>query len=411
MKKLALLFFLVSCATSPPPPAVPADPPDQQKLNDSANEIEQLLARDPANLQIRYVAAATHAQAGHIGATVAHLGRLVAEGWSLGVMRADFARVTADPTVSELLSRLDALQPQVTRSAVAFTLRETDLMPEGIAFDASRGRFFVSSIRKRKIVSVAADGKARDFVPTAYDGMLAVLGMKIDPKNEMLWVASAGEGTAMGITDAERGRSALYGIDLTSGGVRKKFPLSVPGQLNDLCVTSDGRVYVTDSQNGAIYTADGDSLDLEPFLPPGTVKWVNGIVCDESHHRLYAAQFDGISAIDLGSKKVTLLRVPPATTVGGIDGLAMAGQSLIGIQNSFGRGRVIRADLSADGMSITRVEVLEAGNAEFHIPTTGTIAGGDFVYIANSQLRMFPDGKKSADFRPAVFLRMPLDRR
>jgi len=45
----------------------------------------------------------------------------------------------------------------VTHSRPAFELAERDLIPEDIAQDPKTGRFFISSVRKAKIVT--GDGK------------------------------------------------------------------------------------------------------------------------------------------------------------------------------------------------------------------------------------------------------------
>jgi hypothetical protein len=72
-------------------------------------------------------------------------------------------------------------EPGPTTARVAFTLPEADLIPEGIAHDARTGTFYVSSTYKRKIVAVPPSGGARDFTTEAQDGLLGVVGMKVDP--------------------------------------------------------------------------------------------------------------------------------------------------------------------------------------------------------------------------------------
>lgn len=68
----------------------------------------------------------------------------------------------------------------VTASETAFLL-EKDLIPENIAYDAKTRAFFVGSMYKAKIIRIGADGVVSDFVPSRRDGLLSVLGMKIDP--------------------------------------------------------------------------------------------------------------------------------------------------------------------------------------------------------------------------------------
>jgi hypothetical protein len=60
---------------------------------------------------------------------------------------------------------------------------------------------------------------------------------------------------------------------------------------------------------------------------------------------------------------------------------------------------------------LVRQEVLESGNAALEEPTTGTIVGDTFYFIANSQLRRMSDDAASLK-RPVdpetVILKLPL---
>ncbi len=59
---------------------------------------------------------------------------------------------------------------------------EKDLIPEGIAVDASTGIIYISSIAKQKIIAVDSNGVVSDFVKTGDNGYLEGLGMKVDKK-------------------------------------------------------------------------------------------------------------------------------------------------------------------------------------------------------------------------------------
>jgi len=101
---------------------------------------------------------------------------------------------------------------------------------------------------------------------------------------------------------------------------------------------------------------------------------------------------------------------PPAA--GGIDGLYLADRYLIGVQNGFGAGRVLRARLSTDGREIQRVEALESAVVDLNEPTTGTVTPGGFVYIANSQIWKWDADAESlragARLSPIMLRRVPL---
>lgn len=54
------------------------------------------------------------------------------------------------------------------------------------------------------------------------------------------------------------------------------------------------------------------------------------------------------------------------------------------MQNAVGRPRILRIRLEP-----VAVEVLDSGNPLFVTPTAGTMAGDDYVYMANPQIRSF----------------------
>ncbi len=106
-------------------------------------------------------------------------------------------------------------------TTVAYTLRERDLAPEGVAYDPVDESFYVSSICKHKIERLAPDGAATDFKSSGQDGLGETLGMKVDAKRRYLWVTSdsfAG--------DPKGSRFALYQYDLNTGAL----PLSTQPQ-------------------------------------------------------------------------------------------------------------------------------------------------------------------------------------
>jgi len=81
------------------------------------------------------------------------------------------------------------------------------------------------------------------------------------------------------------------------------------------------------------------------------------------------------------------LEHPDGVTTVGIDGLYHYKNSLIAVQN--GLGRISRFYLNQAGDKILHSELIEFANPVFNIPTTGTIVGNTFYYLANSQLRSF----------------------
>jgi sugar lactone lactonase YvrE len=133
------------------------------------------------------------------------------------------------------------------------------LFPEGIEWDAARGRFLLSSLSGQGINAVADDGTITPFA-SAENSMSAV-GIHIDEATNRLLVnysdasvfgdPEATGQAALGIYDLETADLIHY-VDLTPLHDGRHF-------ANDLTVDAEGNAYVTDSFSPVIYqvTPDG----------------------------------------------------------------------------------------------------------------------------------------------------------
>ena len=281
--------------------------------------------------------------------------------------------------------------PGPFRGRVAFTINEPDLIPEGIAHDPVTRTFFVSSTYRRKIVAVGPDGAARDFTTEAQDGLMGVVGMKVDSRRRLLWAASGDAGRNMpmkGMKPSGEGSSGLFQYDLRTRKLVRKFLLGGGREkhfLNDLVVDARGDVYVTDSLGGAIYRVRAGSKRLEKFVE--RLPWPNGIAISGDQRALFVAGRGAYRGIDIATRRIREL--PSAVPVGSADGLAFHRGALVAVQ-PWEQGRVIeRYFLSPAGDRITRSQVLVADHPEHSQPTTGVVVDGALHYIANSQLQLF----------------------
>ncbi len=297
---------------------------------------------------------------------------LQAADWRLGVDPSDFP--SGDASV---IRTLNARVPVVARSAAAFTIAQRDLIPEGIAYDPADDVFYVSSIRHGKVVRVKRDGTARDFAT----GLFAALGVKVDAARRRLWVASYAAPETAGYDTADEGRAAAYEFDLASGRLQRTIR-TTKSLLNDLAIAADGTVYITDSVAGRVLRVAPDATTPETFAEG--FGYPNGIALSDDGAQLFVADFRGITRIALPSGARSVIAPPRGETFSGIDGLSYHRGSLIAIQNAVGLPRVMRIRLAP-----VAVEVLEVGNPLFSTPTTGTMAGNDYVYMANPQIRSF----------------------
>jgi hypothetical protein len=113
----------------------------------------------------------------------------------------------------------------------------------------------------------------------------------------------------------------------------------------------------------------------------------------------------------VATQAVRPLPHPEDVSTAGIDGLYCEGNDLLAVQNGAGRERIVRYRLDAAGERVERLEVLESRNPLFRTPTTGVVAGGDFVYLANPNLVALDDQgnlKPGAHVEDVAVLRRPL---
>jgi sugar lactone lactonase YvrE len=414
--RVLILVLLAACRTSPTPaPAAAAQEQPAPSPDPLIEGLTQLLQAQPHNGAAAYLLASIHAQRAENAQAVRLLEQLVEQGWSFAPLDADFGALATTPEYRAVASRLASQEPQVARSRTAFTLAERDLIPEGIAHDPATDTFFVSSIRKRKVVAVSRDGQVRDFTSEGQDGLWSVLGMKVDAARRHLWVASFAGESLKRTHPEEVGHAGLFQYDLRSGALLRKYTQASPHTkhlFNDVAVSASGDVFVTDSEAGAVRVLRSGADALVALVPERTFSYPNGLVLSEDGARLYVAHFGGISLVDPKTGQLTPVQAPQETPLQGIDGLSLYQGSLIAIQNGLGRGRVARFFFGADPARVERLEVLESGNRLFNdIPTTGTVAGDAFVYIANSQLqRLSPEGELPPleQLTPPVLLQVEL---
>ena len=308
----------------------------------------------------------------------------------------DLASLRATPAFDEVLRAMNALESPLGTSTVAFTLAERDLAPEGIAHDPKTGAFFLTSVRKRKVVRVAPDGSAADLVPSGRDGMLATLAIALDGRRRALWVSTEAVPGMEGLRKEDEGRSALLELDADTGRLRRS--LDPPGArdacVGDLAVGTDGTVYASDPRRGRLYVLPPGAKELAVLVPEGRLGSPQGLAPSPDGRWLFFADYTlGIVRADLrsctrsgcaGPEALLLLDTPGDAAVTGIDGLVWAGDGLVGIQNGLRPHRVVRLRLAASMDRITSLDLLERAHPRFDEPTLGVRVGADLYYVATS---------------------------
>lgn len=283
--------------------------------------------------------------------------------------------------------------PAPAESPVAFRIRDRELVPEGIAHDPRTKTFYVGSTYLRKIVSVDARGRVRDFKATGQDGLRGVLGLRVDARRRLLWAVSSDVGLSMPLKGNPRdclGCSAVFKYDLRTGRLIKKYELPnkpAPHFLNDLTLDAGGDAFISDTLTGEIYRIARDRDELEPFVSLGKDSFPNGVALSPDGRRLFVATNASITVVGTGDRSVARLKLPDGVKPG-IDGLYYHRGGLVGVE-PFDKEKIVRYILDERAGAVTRVQILESGHPLMSQPTTGVVVGPDFYYIANSQLQVF----------------------
>lgn len=432
-RTLTLLLLLLGCTTphSIPPSSPPTDAgavlggealqaiaqayreagdaTDRGDWRQAATAFQRALAVNPGDDSLLYAIGSAWAQAGQAEEAFVWLDRLAASNSTLVPQSRDFPRMEGE-RFTRIAKMIQANAP-TPHAPVAFTVDQRDLIPEGIAYDAKTDTFFLSSIRLRKVVAVGPDGVARDF---ATQGLMATLGLRVDPVRRLLWVASAYTPSMKDAHPDEKARSALHAVELDSGRERVHLPVGGDGRahlLNDLAVGADGTVYATDSPAGEVLRLSPGASQLDVLVSAGALVYPNGITLSDDGRTLFIADFEqGLSALRLDTGKLTTVSHPAGVSTHGFDGLYFHGGALIGVENGSGPGRVMRLVLAPTLDRVVRTEVLEAAHPLANIPTTGALARGALYLIANSQLHAFRGERPPArdQLEPVHVVRVPL---
>jgi sugar lactone lactonase YvrE len=424
MRLLAVLLLAAAaplCAADPPKTAFQLQKEAQEAYARGdwprfLKDYEQAARLRPGDTAILYNLACGQALNGQTEAALGTLSELAAHRVAVDLDGdADFDSIRKTDGYAKVVARMETARKEriTSGAAVAFTIPEKEVAPEGVAYDPVTKAFFVASVRKGKIFRIGPDGRISEFVP-AGSGLRSALGMGVDAKRRALWVASEAIPLMNGAREGDPPQSALFEFDLDTGKLRREHrpPESrEPPYFDDLTVGADGRVYVNDGRSPRIYALEPGKAALEVFLETDAMRGTQGLAVTPDGKTLYASDYRGLYRIDVASKRVTPLPVPADLSLAGVDGLAYADGRLVAIQNGISPHRVILLDLAPDGARIARARILEMNHPAFDEPTLGAVVGGVFYFTANNQGHRYYDAKnppKPGDLQEAVILRVTL---
>ena len=274
--------------------------------------------------------------------------------------------------------------------------------PEGVVWSAKEGAFFVSSVRHGTVGKVDMAGRYAPFIVD--DKLVSSVGMALDAKRNILWVAIGDVGASRHSGPGTQGKlAAVAAYDAGTGQRRAYHDL---GRLhegkhfaNDLALDADGNVYVTDSFSPVIYridTAGRASVFARSPWFVGDGFNLNGIVCHPDGYLLVNKHNSGelfrVSLTD--PQQITRVALPEALK--GADGMVLREPGRVSLVQNSGADRTVDL-VSADGWKTATVSHVQKSIHSF--PTTAATVGKD-LYVMNSRLDslLTPDAPKVSDF-------------
>jgi hypothetical protein len=345
----------------------------------------------PQNYRYQYDLARACALNGDLHGSIQLLHFLLDEDYDLALLAdtdSDFDSIRLAEQFQDVITRIkEKIQP-INNSHVAFSIPEKDLIPEGIAYDPENETFYLGSVQKSKIISITKQGRISEFAGQRQDGLVKVLGLRVDVRRRTLWVVSSYGFYNPTIPKELLGTTGVFKYDLATGRLLKKYmlPQEENHMLNDVAIDSRGTVYVTDWRIPGIYRISRDRDRIERFVD--LPRRPNGLDLSADERRLFVGG-SGIGVLDLASRHFKELRQPVNMYLSS-DGLYYYQKSVIAVQNG-GLRKVTRFCLNEAEEAVVHSLTLEAYHPLFNVPTTGALVGDDFYFIANSQLRSYDE--------------------
>jgi sugar lactone lactonase YvrE len=261
-------------------------------------------------------------------------------------------------------------------------LSDPGLLVEDVDYDPSAKRFFITSVREKKIISTEPGGASTDFAKAPDDW--PIVAIKVDSARGVLWATEVAMQDFSFAPEEDWGKSAVLCYDLKNGKLLRRVDGPRPSSLGDMVLTDQGDVIVSDGDGGGVYRvlAKGtklERLDDGDFISPQTPA-----MHPDGKHIFVPDYVRGIGVLEIATKRVRWLSVAAKFALSGIDGLYFDRGSLLAAQNGTSPERVVAFRLDP---TLTRIEsetIIERSTETLGDPTHGVVIDNDLYYIANS---------------------------
>lgn len=357
-------------------------------------------ARNPAHPGLMMLSARAAAARGDTAEAIRRLDRYARAGLSADVQDDPvLERVVVEAEFQPVARRL-ASNASATGAIATVGRLEGAFIAEGVAWDAERGRLFVSGVHGRTIVQVDRAGRLSrwlDADPEAW----GVFGIAIDPRADVLWAAESGSEHGKLVPVEDQGRAGLIKVDLAAGRALARYPAPADRKrgFGDVAVGPDGTVWVSDSVAGEVWRLRPGAEAIEQVVSEGVLGSPQGLAVAADGSTVFVLDYSsGLHRIEVATSTVSRVSVPADLALAGSDGLVLHERALYVVQNGVNPQRILRLELDASGLGVRAWSVLAANLPDLSEPTGAVVEGGDLLFIARSQWTDFdPDGSLRRD--------------
>ena len=173
----------------------------------------------------------------------------------------EFAPLRKQPEFARVLDDMAKNRVAISLARTALHLSEPALLPEDLDYDANTKRFFITTVRGKKIISADFAGAISEFAKAPDDWPL--LAIKIDPKRNLIWATEVALRGFVFVSESDWGRSAVLCYDLRTGKLLHRIEGPRGSALGDMTLAPDGDVIISDGDGGGVYRVKESNQELE----------------------------------------------------------------------------------------------------------------------------------------------------
>ncbi|MEO1040222.1 MAG: hypothetical protein AAFX09_11810 [Pseudomonadota bacterium] len=280
-----------------------------------------------------------------------------------------------------------------------------DALIEAVAVDIETERLFLGGVAEPGIWRVEPfDPGAPEKIAGAAEGLSSVLGLAVDRRHRLLYVASA----PVPQTPGEAPQStALFAFDLNDASLVRRIEIDGAARIGDVMV-AEGVVYASDAEAGRIYRLSAPDAEPEIFSQDSRYVSLQGLAV--ARGALWAADYAmGLWRIDLADGQARRVESETASLIG-LDGLtAGRGDVLFAVRNGADPHALLRITFTGD--HTVSAEPVLSGHPAFGEPTQIRAGDGRLFLLANARWAAFPEDEdtEAGEREPARILTLAQD--